>query len=50
MSRATASLMAEVFPSDETKPSMSSPGSQLSIVLFFCLFDYNPQHSWRNHV
>jgi nucleoside-diphosphate-sugar epimerase len=49
MSRANASLMAEVFPGVETKPSMSSTGTLLSIEKAKRMLDYNPQHSWRNH-
>src|SRR5690349_7690432 len=50
MSRANASLMAEVFPGVETKPSMSSTGTLLAIDKAKRMLDYNPQHSWRNHV
>jgi len=50
MSRANASLMAEVFPGVETKPSMSATGTLLSIEKAKRMLDYNPQHSWRNHV
>jgi nucleoside-diphosphate-sugar epimerase len=50
MSRANASLMAEVFPGVETKASMSANGTLLSIEKAKRMLDYNPQHSWRNHV
>ena len=50
MSRANASLMAEVFPGVETRPSMSATGTLLSIEKAKRMLDYNPQHSWRNHV
>jgi nucleoside-diphosphate-sugar epimerase len=50
MSRANASLMAEVFPGVEQRPNMSSTGTLLSIDKAKRMLDYNPQHSWRNHV
>jgi nucleoside-diphosphate-sugar epimerase len=50
MSRANASLMAEVFPGVEQRPTMSSAGTLLSIDKAKRMLDYNPQHSWRNHV
>jgi nucleoside-diphosphate-sugar epimerase len=50
MSRANASLMAEVFPGVEQRPNMSSSGTLLSIDKAKRMLDYNPQHSWRNHV
>ena len=50
MTRTNASLMAEVFPGVETRPNMSSNGTLLSIEKAKRLLDYNPQHSWRNHV
>jgi nucleoside-diphosphate-sugar epimerase len=50
MSRANATLMAEVFPGVETKASMSANGTLLSIEKAKRMLDYNPQHSWRNHV
>jgi nucleoside-diphosphate-sugar epimerase len=50
MSRANASLMAEVFPGVETRPNMSATGTLLSIEKAKRMLDYNPQHSWRNHV
>ena len=50
MSRANSSLMAEVFPGVETRPNMSSTGTLLSIEKAKRMLDYNPQHSWRNHV
>jgi hypothetical protein len=42
--------MAEVFPGVETKASMSANGTLLSIEKAKRMLDYNPQHSWRNHV
>jgi nucleoside-diphosphate-sugar epimerase len=50
MSRANASLVAEVFPGVETKPHMSQSGTLLAIDKAKRMLDYNPQHSWRNHV
>ena len=50
MSRANASLMAEVFPGVEQRPNMSATGTLLSIDKAKRMLDYNPQHSWRNHV
>jgi nucleoside-diphosphate-sugar epimerase len=50
MSRANASLIAEVFPGVEQRPNMSSAGTLLSIDKAKRMLDYNPQHSWRNHV
>ncbi len=50
MSRANASLMAEVFPGVETRPTMSATGTLLSIEKAKRMLDYNPQHSWRDHV
>jgi nucleoside-diphosphate-sugar epimerase len=50
MSRANSSLMAEVFPGVETRPNMSTTGTLLSIEKAKRMLDYNPQHSWRNHV
>ena len=50
MSRANSSLMAEVFPGVETRPNMSATGTLLSIEKAKRMLDYNPQHSWRNHV
>jgi nucleoside-diphosphate-sugar epimerase len=49
MSRANASLMAEVFPGVETRPGMSATGTLLSIEKAKRMLDYNPQHSWRDH-
>jgi nucleoside-diphosphate-sugar epimerase len=50
MSRSNASLMAEVFPEVPIKGSLSPNGTLLSIDKAKRLLDYNPQHSWRNHV
>jgi hypothetical protein len=50
MSRSNASLLAEVFPDVPTKGSLSANGTLLSIEKARRLLDYNPQHSWRNHV
>src|SRR6201999_3872451 len=50
MSRTNASLMAEVFPGVQTRPTMSATGTLLSIEKAKRMLDYNPQHSWRNHV
>jgi nucleoside-diphosphate-sugar epimerase len=50
MSRANASLMAEVFPGVEIRPTMSATGTLLSIEKAKRILGYSPQHSWRNHV
>ena len=34
----------------EQRPNMSSAGTLLSIDKAKRMLDYNPQHSWRNHV
>jgi len=50
MSRSNMSLMAEVFPQVPHKRELSQNGTLLSIDKARRLLDYNPQHSWRNHV
>jgi nucleoside-diphosphate-sugar epimerase len=50
MTRANASLMAEVFPGVETLPTMTANGTLLSIEKAKRMLGYHPQHSWRNHV
>jgi nucleoside-diphosphate-sugar epimerase len=50
MSRTSASLMAEVFPSVPIKGSLSPNGTLLSIDKARRMLGYSPQHSWRNHV
>ena len=50
MRRDNASLVAEVFPNVPIKGSLSPNGTLLSIDKAKRLLDYNPQHSWRNHV
>ena len=50
MSRSNVSLMAEVFPGVETRPNMPATGTLLAIDKAKRMLDYNPQHSWRNHV
>jgi len=50
MSRTNSSLMAEVFPGVETRPTMSANGTLLSIDKAKRILGYNPQHSWRDHV
>lgn len=50
MSRSNMSLMAEVFPHVPHKRELSQNGTLLSIDKARRLLDYNPQHSWRNHV
>ena len=50
MHRANASLMAEVFPQVAHKRELSPNGTLLSIDKARRLLDYNPQHSWKNHV
>ena len=50
MSRSNMSLMAEVFPNVPHQRELSQNGTLLSIDKARRLLDYNPQHSWRNHV
>lgn len=50
MRRANGSLMAEVFPGVETRPTMSPNGTLLSIDKANRLLGYQPQHTWRDHV
>jgi nucleoside-diphosphate-sugar epimerase len=50
MSRTSASLMAEVFPTVPIKGSLSPNGTLLSIDKASRMLGYSPQHSWRNHV
>ncbi|MEO6394476.1 MAG: NAD(P)-dependent oxidoreductase [Devosia sp.] len=50
MSRMNASLLADYFPGVPVKPSLSANGTLLSIEKAKRMLDYNPQHSWRNHV
>ena len=50
MSRPNASLMAEVFPSVEIRPTMSATGTLLSIDKAKRMLNYHPQHSWRDHI
>lgn len=50
MSRSNMSLMAEVFPDVPHKRELSQNGTLLSIDKARRMLDYNPQHSWRNHV
>ncbi|WP_055048304.1 NAD-dependent epimerase/dehydratase family protein [Devosia sp. A16] len=50
MSRSNMSLMAEVFPKVPHKRELSQNGTLLSIDKARRMLDYNPQHSWRNHV
>jgi nucleoside-diphosphate-sugar epimerase len=50
MTRANASLMAEVFPGVETRPAMTANGTLLSIDKAKRMLGYQPQHSWRNQV
>jgi nucleoside-diphosphate-sugar epimerase len=50
MSRSNASLMAEVFPGVEIRPTMSATGTLLSIDKAKRMLSYDPQHSWRDHV
>ena len=50
MRRDNASLVAEVFPNVPIKGSLSPNGTLLSIDKAKRMLDYNPQHSWRNHV
>lgn len=50
MSRPNASLMAEVFPDVEIRPTMSANGTLLSIDKARRMLNYQPQHSWRAHV
>ena len=50
MSRSNASLMAEIFPDVPVKGSLSQNGTLLAIDKARRMLDYNPQHSWRDHV
>ena len=50
MSRSNMSLMAEVFPNVPHKRELTQNGTLLSIDKARRMLDYNPQHSWRNHV
>ncbi|MEQ1770832.1 MAG: NAD(P)-dependent oxidoreductase [Devosia sp.] len=50
MSRMNASLIADVFPGVPIKSTLSANGTLLSIEKAKRMLDYNPQHSWRNHV
>jgi nucleoside-diphosphate-sugar epimerase len=50
MSRSNASLMAEVFPDVEIRPTMSATGTLLSIDKARRMLNYQPQHCWRDHV
>jgi len=50
MQRSNASLMAEVFPSVAHKRELTQNGTLLGIDKARRLLDYNPQHSWKNHV
>lgn len=50
MSRSNASLMAEVFPGVEIRPTMTATGTLLSIEKAKRILGYQPEHSWRNHV
>ena len=49
MSRTNASLMADVFPGVETRPTMSANGTLLSIDKATRLLGYHPRHRWRDH-
>jgi nucleoside-diphosphate-sugar epimerase len=50
MKRSNSSLMAEVFPNVPHKSALSTNGTLLAIDKARRMLDYNPQHSWRNHV
>ena len=50
MSRPNASLMAEVFPGVEIRPTMTPTGTLLSIDKAKRILGYHPEHSWRDHV
>jgi nucleoside-diphosphate-sugar epimerase len=50
MSRSNMSLMAEIFPDVPHKGQLSANGTLLGIDKARRMLDYNPQHSWRNHV
>ncbi|MGV3490563.1 MAG: NAD-dependent epimerase/dehydratase family protein [Devosia sp.] len=50
MSRSNMSLMAEIFPNVPHKRELATNATLLSIDKARRLLDYNPQHSWRNHV
>ncbi len=50
MSRSSASLLAEVFPSVAQKGNISANGTLLSIEKAKKMLGYSPQFSWRNQV
>ena len=50
MQRSNASLMAEVFPGVPHKRELTQNGTLLAIDKARRMLDYNPQHSWKNHV
>jgi nucleoside-diphosphate-sugar epimerase len=50
MKRSNGSLMAEVFPNVPHKRELTQNGTLLAIDKARRLLDYNPQHSWKNHV
>ena len=50
MSRSNASLMEEIFPGVETRPTTSATDTLLSIDKARRMLGYKPEHSWRNHV
>jgi nucleoside-diphosphate-sugar epimerase len=50
MSRPNASLMAEVFPGVELRPTTSANGTLLSIEKAKRMLGYHPEHTWRNHI
>lgn len=50
MSRSSAELVAEVFPGVEVRKELGDTETLLSIEKARRLLDYEPKHSWRNHV
>jgi len=50
MSRPNAELVAEVFPGVATKGELGVHDTLLSIDKARRILDYDPQHTWRNHV
>jgi nucleoside-diphosphate-sugar epimerase len=50
MSRSSASLAAEVFPSVSVTKAVGEHETLLSIDKARRMLDFNPKHSWRDHV
>jgi nucleoside-diphosphate-sugar epimerase len=50
MSRSSKELMAEFFPETEFRAPVDGTQSFCSIEKARRLLDWEPQHSWRDHV